>query len=386
MPSLRRVSIPESVITELEKDLEHLMDVTAARVLEELASYRPVEPTALRVSVRRNLAIAVRALRAGVPPAVSDLAEAEKTTRERFVVGVPVEEILRAFRVSISIIQERFVETCFANQVPAETTLAGSGLLWAVGDAFMTRVVTTYHNLELDDAVQGAQRRTDLVRALLLGRLDIAESTARLLGYRIDPEARYAAIRCVASDAGSEKLRRQIERAGSRAEQTALVAVDAGECIGLVARRPAEVAGLVIGVGPEVPLRDIAASYAMASRCCDVARRSQTTGVFGLQDLTWRLAAADQPEVTAHLRTKYLAPLRAEGEFGVVLEETIRAFLARSRNVARTAETLVLHVNTLRYRIRRFEELTKSSLDSPDTLVELHWVFEMAAETERRRL
>ncbi|MGN6129142.1 MAG: hypothetical protein ACTHOK_02255 [Nocardioidaceae bacterium] len=127
MPTLRRVDIPESVITELEKDLEHLEDLTAARVHAELVSYLPVEPTALRVSVGRNLAIAVRALRAGVPPAVSDLVEATKTTRERFAVGIAVEEILRAFRVSISIIQERFVETCFANQVPAETILAGSG-------------------------------------------------------------------------------------------------------------------------------------------------------------------------------------------------------------------------------------------------------------------
>lgn len=378
MPTSRRVDIPESVITELEKDLEHLEDLTAARVHAELVSYLPVEPTALRVSVGRNLAIAVRALRAGVPPAVSDLVEAAKTTRERFAVGIAVEEILRAFRVSISIIQERFVETCFANQVPAETTLAGSGLLWAVGDVFMTRVVTTYHDLELDDAVQGAQRRTDLVRALLMGRLEIAEMSARLVDYRIDPEARYAAIRCVVSDAGSEKLRREIERAGSRAEQAALVAVDAGECVGIVARRPAEVAGQVIGVGPAVPLRDIASSYAMASRCSDVAGRSHTTGVFGLEDLTWRLAAVDQPEVTAYLHERYLAPVRADGEFGVVLEETVRAFLARSRNVARTAQDLVLHVNSLRYRIRRFEELTKSSLDSPDTLVELHWAFEMA--------
>jgi putative transposase len=136
-----------------------------------------------------------------------------------------------------------------------------------------------------------------------------------------------------------------------------------------------------MGVGPLVPLRDIASSFAMASRCCDVVRRSNRSGVFGLEDLTWRLAAADQPEVTAYLRERYLAPLRSEGDFGAVLEETVRVYLAHSRNVAKTAEDLVLHVNTLRYRIRRFEELTDASLDSPDTLVELHWALEMADPT-----
>jgi putative transposase len=377
MATPSRVDVPETVIADLEGDLEHLNDLTVARVLDELASYASVEPAALRVSVGRNLTIAVRALRAGVPPAVSDLDEAEKTTRERFAVGIPVEEILRAFRVSISIIQERFVERCFAEGVPAERTLAGSGLLWAVGDVFMTRVVTAYHNLELDDAVQDAQRRTDHVRALLAGHLNLTESAPVLAGYRIDPDGQYAAIRCVVRGAGSEKLRREIERLGSHPDRPALVAVDAGECIGVVSRRPAEVPGQVIGIGPLRPLREAASSFAMATRCCEVARRTHSGGVFGLEDLTWRLAAADQPEVTTYLRDRYLAPLRAEGEFGAVLEETLRAFLARSRNVARTAEELVLHVNTLRYRIRRFEELVGASLDSPDTLVELHWTLEL---------
>lgn len=378
-----RVDVPERVISDLEGDLEHLNDLTVARVLDELASYASVEPEALRVSVRRNLAIAVRALRGGVPPAVSDLDEAEKTTRERFAAGIPVEEILRAFRISISIIQERFVERCFANEVPAERTLAGSGLLWAVGDVFMTRVVVAYHNFELDDAVQVAQRRTDLVRALLAGQLSLVESGPMLAGHRIDAEGEYAAIRCVVRGGGSETLRREIERLGAQPDRPALVAVDAGECIGIVARRPAEVSGQVIGVGPLVPLRDIASSFGMASRCCDVARRSHASGVFGLEDLTWRLAAADQPEVTDYLRGRYLVPLHAEGEFGAVLEETLRVYLAHSRNMARTADELVLHVNTLRYRIRRFEELTSASLDSADTLVELHWALEMADADSR---
>lgn len=378
MTTQQRVDVPEAVLIDLESDLEHLNDLTVGRVLAELASYAAVEPTVLRTSVRRNLTIAVRALRAGVPPAASELDEAEQTTRERFAAGIAVGEILRAFRISISIIQERFVERCFARQVPPERTLAGSGLLWQVGDVFMTRVVTAYRNLEVDNAVQDAQRRTDHVRALLAGHLNLTELAPTLAAYRVDPEGLYAAVRCVVRGERSEKLRRDIERAGGLPGRPALVAVDAGECIGLVARRPAEVSGQVIGVGPLGPLRELVSSYAMAARCCDVARRSHRSGVFGLEDLTWRLAAADQPEVTDYLRTRYLTPLRREGEFGAVLVETLRAYLAHSGNVARTAEALVLHANTLRYRIRRIEELTDASLDAPDTLVELHWALEMA--------
>jgi putative transposase len=379
MPTPRRVDVVERVITDLENDLAHLNDLTVARVLDELASYASVDPAALRVSVERNLAIAVRALRAGVPPRVADLDEAEETTHERFEAGLPVEEILRAFRISIGIIQERFVERCFANGVAAEQTLAGSGLLWAVGDAFMTRVVTAYHNIQLDKAVQDAQRRTDYVRQLLAGDLNPADAPTILAAYRIDPDGEYAAVRCVVRDVSPERLRREIEKAGSRPGRPAVVTVDGGECIGVVTRRPDEVGGQAIGLGPFLPLREVGSSFRTASRCCDVARRSHRSGVFGLEDLTWRLAAADQPEVGDFLRARYIAPLRAEGQFGSELMETVRAYLAHSRNVARSAEDLVLHVNTMRYRLRRFEELTQTSLESSDTLVELLWALEMSA-------
>jgi putative transposase len=103
------------------------------------------------------------------------------------------------------------------------------------------------------------------------------------------------------------------------------------------------------------------------------------TGVFGVEDLSWRLAAVDVPEVTAHLRRRYLEPLRSEGEFGAVLEETLRTYLSQGLNVARSAAALVTHVNTLRYRLRRFTELTGQSLESTEVLVELTWALELGA-------
>ncbi len=79
------------------------------------------------MSVRRNLTIAVRALRSGrLLRGRRGLAEAEQTTRERFAHGIPAEEIIRAFRVSIGLIQERFVEICFDEGVPTDTALAGA--------------------------------------------------------------------------------------------------------------------------------------------------------------------------------------------------------------------------------------------------------------------
>jgi DNA-binding PucR family transcriptional regulator len=58
------------------------------------------------------------------------------------------------------------------------------------------------------------------------------------------------------------------------------------------------------------------------------------------------------------------------------LFETLRTFLAQSGSWARTADRLFLHVNTVRYRITRVEELTGRDLsrleDRVDLLLALH--------------
>lgn len=369
--------IPERVVVRLDQDIAHLTDITVTRVFNDLTSYATVEPSALEVSVRRNLTIAIRTLRSGRPPVSSELVEAEQTTRERFARGIPVEDIIRAFRISIGLIQERFVEICFEDQVPHDATLSGLRLLWAAGDEFTKRVITAYHAFDLDSALQDAQRRTDYVRAMLHGRLNMAESAADLATYRLDPDGRYAAVRCDAEPGAAEKTRREIERSGSLPDRSALIASDGGECVGIVAQRPRHGGSHVIGIGPFVPLREIADSYRTASRSFDVARQLHRCGVFGIEDLTWRLAAIAQPEVTSFLRQRYLAPMRAEGEFGAILEETLRTYLANGQSTTRTAEALVLHVNTVRYRLRKFTELTGRSLESTDVLVELQWALEI---------
>lgn len=370
------VRVPEAVVGRLERDIDQLIALTVAQVYDDLESYATVAPAALEVSVRRNLTIAVRALRENRPPAVEEVEEAETTTRERFTRGIPVEEIIRAFRISIGWIQERFVSICFEEAVPADVTLSGSRLLWAVGDAFTNRVITAYHTFGLDSALQDAQRRTTRVRALLHGQADQG-ATPDLAGHRLDPASDYAAIRCVTDPSAAERTRRTLEARGSLPSRPALVAVDGGECIGLVARRPAPDDDLTVGIGPFVALADIADSFRTATRACDVAGALGRHGVFGIEDLTWRLAAAADPEVTRFLEARYLEPLRTEGEFGVVLEETLRVHLEHGLNVTRSAAALVTHPNTLRYRLRRFTELTGRSLESVDVLVELTWALEL---------
>nr|CTQ95752.1 regulatory protein [Kibdelosporangium sp. MJ126-NF4] len=83
------------------------------------------------------------------------------------------------------------------------------------------------------------------------------------------------------------------------------------------------------------------------------------------------LSHVDTPEVRAYANA-LLAPLR-EHESTVDLIGTLRTFLACDGNWAEASTRLDIHRHTLRYRLRKIEELVGRSLDATGTRAEL-WV------------
>ena len=77
---------------------------------------------------------------------------------------------------------------------------------------------------------------------------------------------------------------------------------------------------------------------------------------------------------------RYLEPLAAMGRHGGEIEATLRVWLDNGMRIDDTAKALHVHPNTLRHRLRRFEEATGASLRSATEVMELWWAL------ERRRL
>ncbi|MGV4982821.1 PucR family transcriptional regulator [Streptomyces sp. NRAIS4] len=125
-------------------------------------------------------------------------------------------------------------------------------------------------------------------------------------------------------------------------------------------------------------------SFRAAGRMLEVARGYGLRGVYDLSDLSWRVAVVAEPELAEMLLDRYLRPLEAEGEFGQLIEESVRDYLRTGRRIREVARSAHVHVNTVRYRLRRFEELTGTGLDAPDTAVELSWAL-AARELETPR-
>lgn len=81
--------------------------------------------------------------------------------------------------------------------------------------------------------------------------------------------------------------------------------------------------------------------------------------------------------MTEILAQKYVEPLRESGEFAHEIVESLRAYVDNQMNIPAAARSIPVHVNTLRYRLRRFEELTGCYLEDTSTVIEVSWVLEV---------
>ncbi len=79
------------------------------------------------------------------------------------------------------------------------------------------------------------------------------------------------------------------------------------------------------------------------------------------------LARSLDPEGLRACILPALAPLLSSDEQrGSEHIRTLRVYLAHDRHLRRTANALHLHVNSLRYRLRRIEQLPAMDLHDPD--------------------
>lgn len=362
----------EDVLDALRDSLDDLVRETCERIYSQLDSYAQIEPDLLASAVERNLRTALTALRENKIPDPPSLDGAAQTARERYSSGVPVEEIIRGFRISISLIHERYVDLSISLGLPVETTVNGSRIMWGVGDAFTTRIITEYHAIELDTALRDAQVRAAAVRSLLAGEIPADASLASL-----DPHALYAAVRCdVPQEGDVDRVRRLLETTGSRRGVRALVVADGGTCLGVVAGRPDD-PGLPVGLGTFVSADELPRSDRVARQALRLAQALGRTGVQSVDELGWRLAAVNRTDVWRLYHDYFRGPLDAEGAFGEEILDAVRAWLVAGQSISKAAEALTVHVNTVRYRLRRYEELTGADLSSPDDLVAVWWVLEL---------
>ncbi|WP_100812485.1 helix-turn-helix domain-containing protein [Microbacterium sp. BR1] len=134
--------------------------------------------------------------------------------------------------------------------------------------------------------------------------------------------------------------------------------------------------GLQSGLGAVAERLDgFAASHRGAFEALTVLQRigrpnqilaSEQLGVIGL------LLTSSQPDDLRRLSRQILDPIaRKDSESGGALLETLFCMLDCNLHLARTASRMFVHINTVKYRMRRLQELFDIDVNDPQQLVEL---------------
>ncbi|MCS5732297.1 PucR family transcriptional regulator [Herbiconiux daphne] len=356
------------------------------RLYDNMPSYRVVPREQLAESIGQIIAIVAEVVRSGIVPAPDDIVQARTSAAARAQQDVPVQDIMRAFRFTIGGIHESLLQLVSDQEIPAAEMVLVTDTLWRFSDAYTTSQITAFQTAVIDRALHRARRTQQFLRDLADGVEDEAgmQRPARELGLRTD--GTYAAVRARIDDGDeADRLRLELEQDAIRRGGSALYAVTGSELLGVTDTRPGIIGSAhLVGVGDYVGLLDAAASFRSAEVARNAAALIGMTGVVSAVDLGWKMAAAHAGDANAILAERYLEPLRRYGTFGRMIEDTLRAYLAADRSIPKAARSMPVHVNTLRYRLRRFEELTGRPLDATATIVELSWALEITARMETR--
>jgi hypothetical protein len=368
-----------------------VMRRVAARLLEKvpemagklLAELRATEDAYRRLPEREHRRELERGFQAGVEAILlpwrerRDLAVAAETAARRAEQGVPLDSLLRGYRLATQITWEAMVDL-MASDHPGEATalLRGAERIWQGVDRQAVAAAEAYRRRENELRSRHAERAQALLDALLEGRADTAVVRAAAAALEVPQFGRYLVVATRSDDPRPERACRPDETAGLR-----LLWRTRPECdllvVSLADRDPEEALRAVepllagrSGVGPAVDgLLELCEARRHAMVALRTCRGPETVR---LDDRLPAALAASQPDLAERLVEAVLRPiLDLEPHDRETLLTTLTRWLDCDGSVARTAAALYCHRNTVFNRVRRIESLTGRSLDRPREALEL---------------
>lgn len=299
--------------------------------------------------------------------------------------GCPLSDVLGAYGVPLRVIVD-FVHELSDDLIGEQTAqLEIVGALFTFWNELTAAIAVGYHACGAHGSPSERQR-DELVRALLWGTTGAVEDFGQLLlACAVSESAGYHALRArPASGTTLAELAHAHGFVSGRRDDGGLCAVVDGKLVGfLTAVPPGKVPG-VSGLGPARPLRQLSESFRMASRALAAADRRGLTGIHEFGDLGLLAAAVpDDDAVGESLARRYLHPF-GDSDSAAEIVDTVHEFLLNGMHVARTAEQVFVHPNTVRYRIGRFEDLAGVTLRTdPLVMFEVLWALEYRAAQRR---
>jgi hypothetical protein len=339
----------------------------------------PVVLAELFESGRSNLERGVRTLMGDADDSGrAALAAAREVGRRRAAQGVPLETVLRAYRLGGQVTWEALRGAARAAEAPGDSDvlLEVAGSVWHVNDVQCAALAEAYRNEERRLAGIDDQARQQVLDGLLGGRGGdpvFVRTASELLALPLD--GRLVCAVAPPDDAGGATLEEPAARLLKRGVRS-VWGWRSGAQVGIVAlgaRRLDDVLGWLtelargpVGVSAVV---EGAASVGSAWRLADTAARTLPAGASRVVSIDDRLPEAllsSSPEITRRLVEQSLGRLLdLPVDERDVLLDTLTAFLAADGSPTRAADQLYCHRNTVMHRLRRIEQVTGRSVADP---------------------
>jgi len=377
----RRAPHPEvaRVAAALELRFDDLVERLTARIAEEIDLYGSdavVARAELRRSVADNFTFMLGAMSTSDDP---DLGPPRRTGRRRAQEGAPLPELLRAYRLGFAFLWEELLAEARATGDGAVHALTDTAAaILTCSDEYAIALTEAYREAVSDRLVTTDRHRSALVEALVTGGVSAhgpAWEVAKLLD--LPYEGSFVAVVAENTALGTASLT-GVEGRLAPHDIASAWRLSPDQQVGVVCigRRPVE---LVVGVLGELATCRVGVSPTYATvdhtpravRLARIAMQNlQAPGVAQFDDSPLGVLVAADPAVARDLVLRVFGRLLALDDRAVLLA-TVEAWLDAGGSATAAGQALFCHPNTVRYRLRRVEELTGRSVDVPRAAAEL---------------
>jgi DNA-binding PucR family transcriptional regulator len=390
----------EAVLDRLEREASDIAKRAALAARAEVAEFGAVRDPAFVEEILAHAAEHVRTFvataRRGSPPAGAELDFVRERGARRARELMPLDALLEVYLIGQRTVWEAIVETAGETRAGMRTAQELTAFTFRYTHAINVAVSQAYLRESRALASAAERGRRDLLDRLLSGIEPGAEEARRAEALDLQPDADHVVVVAEVGDdtaiaataralaaaepgrpfvvarhgevvavlrayvrRGPRELRAELERAAERLRRTHGVELHAGVssvCSGLgqLARGYGEARRALRQGGGVVALEEITLADYLVAGADDTARRLVAPAVEALAD----------------------ADRRANGS----LSETLRAYADCDLNVARTAERLMVHPNTVHYRLGRIRDLSGRDPRRFADLVELTTALRLLAE------
>jgi hypothetical protein len=369
----------ERLVDVLLSQVDVLSERAAAGFQEMFPSYARHELAALTPVVLANTRSLLVAIRDPDPHRVTDLYR--EAGEERARMGITSDEMLHAWRIGLKVVREQAYALAGELRIGDDVVLTFVEELLRWGDVGMLESASAHREAELEMARHEQHHRANLVRGILFGTLAPAAVRVQAATYGLGADGPYCAVRARPTAAvGVRALERQLGVADGAGPRRGLASLLDGDLAGFVLAPLRCQITAPIGIGPPATLDGLENSFRLATRALESAIATDLSGPVEIDQLGLLPAVIADRDVGDRIVRRIVDPVLAHGKTGIALLDTVARYLRNDLRLELTAEQMFLHVNTVRYRLRRFEELSGTSLRHVDDLVQVWWAL------ERRRL